>query len=70
MVEDLFTNISNNFIATGIWKIIGYFIKNYKRIQKLLLDIFNIFQKKFHPNIYHDNTPLTYIGNGKFGDHL
>jgi hypothetical protein len=81
MFEDLFTNIFSNFIASGFWKTIDYFIESKYMIKdilenrsrellELLLDISSIWQKKFQSPIYHGNTPLTYIGNGKFGDHL
>jgi hypothetical protein len=71
MFENLCINIFSNFIASGFWKTIDYFVENYKeRIEELLLDIFNMLLKRFQSDIYHGNTPLTYTGNGKFGDHL
>ena len=67
-IEDLITNIICNFIASGFWKVIDFFIN--KRSNEISTnDISSTEHNKSQYNIYHDNTPLTYIENGKFGDH-
>jgi hypothetical protein len=71
-LEDLLTNIFSHIISSGFWKLIDYFV-NKKRINnrnnEILLDTSTIEKEKFQYNNYHGNTPLTYTGNGKFGDH-
>lgn len=80
MIEELVTNIFSNFIASGIWKTINYLIKKKDRIKDiiehrirevldLLIGITNMCQKNSLNNIKHHNTPVTCLGNGKFGDH-
>jgi hypothetical protein len=70
IVEDLITNIICNFIASGFWKAIDFFVNKRPRneISSTTNDISKA-EEKTQYNIYHGNTPLTYIGNGKFGDH-
>lgn len=79
MIEELVTNIFSNFIASGIWKTINYLIKKdrikdiiehrIREVLDLLIGITNMCQKNSLNNIKHHNTPVTCLGNGKFGDH-
>ena len=81
MIEELVTNI---FLAILLrqesWKTINYLIKKKDRIKDiiehrirevldLLIGITNMCQKNSLNNIKHHNTPVTCLGNGKFGDH-
>ena len=71
MLDSLIIGILSSLIATLLWTIINNnFVKNNKRSNKIsTIDISSIKQEKPRYNIYHGNTPLTYLGNGKFGDH-
>ena len=80
MIEELVTNIFSNFIASGIWKTINYLIKKkdiikdiiehrIREVLDLSIGITNMCQKNSLNNIKHHNTPVTCLGNGKFGDH-
>lgn len=68
-IEDLITNIICNFIASGFWKVIDFFV-NKSRDEISTTNNTSNAEEKSRYNIYHKNTPLTYIGNGKFGDHI
>ena len=71
MLDSLIIGILSSLIATLLWTIINNnFVKNNKRSNKIsTTDISSTEQEKPRYKIYHGNTPLTYTGNGKFGDH-
>ena len=71
MLDSLIIGILSSLIATLLWTIINNnYVKNNKRSNKIsTIDISSTEQEKPRYNIYHGNTPLTYLGNGKFGDH-
>jgi hypothetical protein len=71
MLDSLIIGILSSLIATLLWTIIiNNFVKNNKRSNKIsTTEISSTEQEKPRYNIYHGNTPLTYTGNGKFGDH-